>query len=119
MRKLILLMVFMITSMVSYSQQKTFTIVDQGTVSTTEVTKYESAIQNSDMESYRNKTTRTVLVFDTGLKIELLSAQELYILGVNINPNDYVDSRDPKFTFPTFHLTPGGHLLAFYQSIGK
>lgn len=110
-----------LTSLVSHAQTetKTFNITNNGTVTLSDLPKYENAILTANMESFRNKTTRTTLYFDNGLTIELLSAQELYILGVNINPNDYVDSRDPKFTFPTFHLTNEGHLLAFYQSIGK
>ena len=119
MRKLILLMVFMIISLMSYSQQKTFNVVNQGTVTTTDLPKYESAIQTADMEPYRSKTHRTILTFDNGLKIELLSAQELYILGNNINPSLYVDDRDPKYTYPTFHLTNDGFLIAFYQHIEK
>lgn len=110
-----------LTSLLSHAQTetKTFNITNNGTVTLSDLPKYENAILTANMESFRNKTTRTTLYFDNGLTIELLSAQELYILGVNINPNDYVDSRDPKFTFPTFQLTSDGHLIALYQSIGK
>lgn len=120
-KTLILSIFLIIISNLSHSQSnvKTFDITDRGSAKSTEINKYENAVLTANMESYRNKTSRTKLQFVNGLTIELLSAQELYILGVNINPSDYTDSRDPRFTFPIFDLSSEGYLLALYKSIGK
>jgi len=129
MRKLILLTMFMIVSLLSYSQTKTFTVIDNGSVPTADVIKYETAISEANMESYRNKTTRDTLVFETGLKVVLYSSQELYLSGYNIDPSQYVDVRDPRYTNPTFRLViPNGmpqapgqkpYLVALYNHIEK
>ena len=79
MRKLILLTMFMIVSLLSYSQTKTFTVIDNGSVPTADVIKYETAISEANMESYRNKTTRDTLVFETGLKVVFKQLKRLLI----------------------------------------
>lgn len=129
MKKLILLTMFMMINILSYSQTKTFDIIDNGTVPTGDVIKYEIAISEANMESYRNKTTRDTLTFESGLKIVLYSAQELYLIGYSINPSEYVDVRDPRYTSPIFRLViPNGmpqapgqkpYLVALYNHIEK
>lgn len=109
---------------------KSFDIVDRGQVSSSDISKYVDAISVANMESYRNKTKNDTIVFDTGVKVVLYSAQELYKKGYNINPSEYVDVRDPRYTTPTFHLvdTAGGipqapgqkpYLVALYKRIEK
>lgn len=116
---LTLFTIFFATITFAQNDTKTFSVTKQGSVKSSDLIKYESAIKSANMESYRNKTSRTKLEFVNGLTIELLSAQELYILGVNINPSEYTDSRDPQFTFPILDISEEGYLIALYKSIGK
>ncbi len=121
MKKLKLFILMMITSMLSFSQNspKTFNVLENGSVILTDITKYENSINSANMESYRNKTIRVTLMFDNGFKLELLSAQELFIMGYSINPSRYSDIRDTRYSIPTFHLTNDGYLIALYQHIEK
>lgn len=102
---------------VAYSQ--TFQVVDDAGIEPVEYEKYKLALEKANMDNYRNKTRNQIIEFDNGLKIELFSAKELVIRGYSINVNEFTDERDPKFTFPTFHLTDTGDLLAFYKPTSK
>lgn len=128
MKKIKLVMIFCLSMIASISKSqttKTFEVI--GNVSNISV--YESTISDANMESYRNKTTRDTLVFESGVKVILYSAQELYISGYNIDPSQYVDVRDPRYTNPTFRLViPSGmpqapeqkpYLVALYNHIEK
>lgn len=117
MKKFILTVILALSSLLTYSQ--TFRVIDDVKLSDEELSKYVTAIEKADMNSYRNRTKRQILTFDNGLKVELYSAKELIIKGINLDINDYQDTRDPKFTFPTFHLAENGYLVALYKKIEK
>lgn len=113
-------------SFISKSQTtKTFEVIGNDP----NISVYESVIADANMESYRKKTTRDTLVFESGVKVILYSAQELFIGGYNIDPSQYVDNRDPRYTNPTLRLViPNGmpqapgqkpYLVALYNHIEK
>lgn len=116
----------MITFISKSQTTKTFEVIGNGV---SNVSVYESVISDANMESYRNKTTRDTLVFDSGVQVILYSAQELYISGYNIDSSKYVDIRDPRYTNPTLRLViPSGvpqapgqkpYLVALYNHIEK
>ncbi len=121
--KYLKIMMISCLSMMSFTMKSqsinTFDVIENGNVQESEIPKYKAAILSSNMESYRNKSTRDTLSFDNGLKFVLYSAQELYILGYVISPNDYDSYRDPKYTNPIFYLSDTGYLIALYNHIEK
>lgn len=94
------------------TENSTFSITDKGSVSDSK--PYEEAIKKADMEIYRCKTKRNTIVFDNGLKVELISAAEMFALGMKVSINDYSDTRAPHFIQPIFHLNDNGTLSAMY-----
>jgi hypothetical protein len=129
MKKIKILMIFCLSmiALISKSQTtKTFEVIGNGVPN---ISVYESTIAEANLESYRNKTTRDTLVFESGVQVILYSAQELYITGYSIDPSQYVDVRDPRYTSPTFRLIiPNGmpqvpgqkpYLVALYNHIEK
>ena len=119
------------TQLNSQTDYRSFRVVSTGTVSEINITKYEMAISTANLESYRLETKSNILVFDSGVKIELKSAKECYLLGVKIEPSAYDDYRDPTYTDPTFHMVDPSvangvqatgqkpYLIALYKRIEK
>ena len=95
------------------------TFIIESTGSVTNVKPYVHAIQKANMEAYRYKTKLDTISFDNGVKVVLLSAQELFIKGIHIEVADYTDEQSVGYTKPVFHLTSDGKLVALYKSIGK
>ncbi|HEU4719312.1 MAG TPA: hypothetical protein VFU15_15820 [Bacteroidia bacterium] len=72
---------------------------------------YDVALSNSDLDKYRYFDKRNTLHFDTGLDVELLSANEMIAAGMPVN-KDHVRTQEPSFdTKPVFKLTTDGKLL--------
>ncbi len=91
---------------------KTFRVISNGSV--TETGAYETAFEKADMESYRYQNKRCILKFDTGVEIEMFSAQELITQGRNIQLNNYKVVDPPNWIQPTFRLNLDGSLTALY-----
>lgn len=137
MRKITLLFVLLFTTCVmeikAQTVNKSFNILWGELITTSEYDRgymYEKVIKNADLEPYRMKTKRDTITFDNGFKVELLSAQELFILGENIDVNNYSDTRDIRYTSPTFRIivptgslpqAPGQqpYIIALYNHIEK
>lgn len=72
---------------------------------------YANALNRSDLDRYRYRDERNVLLFDTGLQVELLSANELLAQGLPVNLN-HVRTEKPVFdTGSVFKLSPQGGLV--------
>lgn len=112
---LVTVIVFGISSSAFSQEKSTFKIIDNGSVK--DINLYEEAVKKADMENYRYKTKRNIIEFDNGLKVELLSAQEMFILNLKVDMNNYSDTRDPKYIQPIFHLTDQGTLVAMYRKV--
>jgi len=101
----------------SFSQEtnsiSNFQITDNGNVA--DIQLYNVAINNADLENYRYKTKRNTILFDNGLKAELISAEEMFALGMKVNINNYSDTRDPLYIQPVFRLNDNGTLSAMYS----
>ena len=80
---------------------------------------YKKSIEAADMEQFRARDIRVKLIFDTGFEIELLSAKELYLKGVNLNPNTYIISYPDGYTTPVFTVLPDGRLTAKVSNDSK
>lgn len=127
---MIILCLLLTTQLNSQTDSKSFKVISTGTVSQSDIPSYELAIKGASIEQYRFETKSNILVFDSGVKVELKSAKECYVLGVNIDSHSYDDYRDPKYTDPIFHLViPNGgvpqapgqkpYLVALYKRIEK
>lgn len=120
MKKTLFILITMILALrvVSQTNPLSYNIITTNTVSASD---YISAINVSNLESFRFKTKVNTLVFDDGVKVELKSAQELFILGLISNPDVYTDTRDIRYTDPIFHLVSGQNptLITLYKRIEK
>lgn len=72
---------------------------------------YTQAVEAADMEQYRLRDKRVRLTFENGFEIELYSAKELFVNGVQLNIGSYAIDHGPG-QLPVFNILPGGHLTA-------
>lgn len=76
-----------------------------------DIAPYDEALKHSDLDKYRYFNQRNTLNFENGLKVELLSGNELTASGIPFN-KDHVRTEVPSFdTKPIFKLTSNGILL--------
>jgi hypothetical protein len=80
---------------------------------------YTKSIEAADMEQFRLRDERVKLIFDNGFVLELLSAKELFIKGVQINPNTYTLFYPKDAELPVFTVLPDGHLTGRVNSSSK
>ena len=81
---------------------KTYQITDNGSVK--DVQPYIDALNKSDMRYHRLKNSRNSIVFNTGVKVELFSAEEI---NANVHPlvlSEYPESFEAKRDIPIFSL---------------
>jgi hypothetical protein len=78
---------------------------------------YSKAIMGADMESYRSRDKRVTLKFDNGFELELFSAKEMVVKGIQVNPNSYEETHDKKIEYPVFVINSKGFLLAQVRTI--
>lgn len=80
---------------------------------------YSDAILNSDLEPYRLKDSRVKLQFKNGFELELLSAKELFVKGVQIDIGNYRVQNDSKVPLPLFVVFDNGTLGAEIKTTDK
>ncbi len=88
---------------------KTYEITDNGSVK--EIQPYIDALNKSDMRYHRLKNTRNIIVFNTGVKVELFSAEEI---NANAHPlvlSEYPESFDAKRDIPVFSLGQNNFIM--------
>ncbi|MCA6364076.1 MAG: hypothetical protein IM638_13635 [Bacteroidetes bacterium] len=77
----------------------------------TDLTPYTKALEVADMDRYRYMDERNTLLFEGGLKVELLSANEMTALGMPVRM-ERVRTAKPGFdTGSVFKLTADGVLV--------
>lgn len=93
---------------------RSFVITQKGTV--TDVAAYEKAMETGNWDKYRYFDKRSVIRFETGLVIELLSANEMKALGLPVL-TDRVRTRDPETdSGSVFRLTSGGIIVEMMKT---
>jgi hypothetical protein len=76
--------------------------------SVSDLNPYTTALSKADMDRYRYMDERNTIVFESGLKVELLSANEMKVLNMPVRV-ERVRTEKPGFdTGSVFRLTPDG-----------
>jgi hypothetical protein len=77
----------------------------------TDLTPYSAALEKADMDRYRYIDERNIIVFESGLKVELLSANEMTALGMQVR-TERVRTAKPGFdTGSVFKIAADGTLV--------
>ncbi|TND09003.1 MAG: hypothetical protein FD123_1857 [Bacteroidetes bacterium] len=93
----------------SQTSSQSFVIKEKGTV--TDLTPYLDALTKSDLDKYRYFDKRSVMKFENGMIVELLSANEMKALGLSVK-TERVRTEDPKFdSGSVFKLAQNGVLV--------
>lgn len=118
-RNLFVLLFFIASFGLSAQEQnnQTYHIIDNGSV--LNVQPYIDALNASNMKYHRLKNTRTTIVFESGLKVELFSATELQSAGRTINLSDYPESFPATRVEPLFQLGANNYILEKHSVQGK
>ncbi len=95
----------------------TYKIIDNGSV--TNIQPYIDAMNSANFKYHRLRNNRNIIIFDTGVKIELYSANELIASGKNINATDYPESFSSTRQVPLFVLGANNFILEQHTSSGK
>lgn len=96
---------------------QTYIIIDKGSV--TDIQPYIDALNNSDMSNHRLLNKRYIVVFKTGVKVELFSASEISKSGRLINLSDYLENFDASRQEPIFALGANNFIIEYHTSSAK
>lgn len=100
-----------------FSQENTYEIVETNDLLNIE--EYILAMNKADFDSYRFIDQRRVLNFNTGVKIELLSSNELKNLGVSFDSSkaiNYIPDYEGK---TIYKLGNNGYIIAEVKTASK
>ncbi|MDF2435667.1 MAG: hypothetical protein K0Q95_43 [Bacteroidota bacterium] len=99
------------------SNNKTYFISDKGSIS--DVQPYIEALNNANLKNHRLKNKHYTIVFEGGLKVEVLSAREIAAAGWNVNPSDYPEQFELSRNEPVFALGPDNFIIEYHTSVTK
>lgn len=117
--KLIAFLFFCLLTSYAFGQGKpnTYKVINKGTVADTK--PYEDALSAANMDSHRLRDKRAVIIFETGVTVELFSAKELVSLGYNVNPEEFEVEKNPSSQRPVFAIGPNNYILQLHTPTGK
>jgi len=118
--KSILLLVFTAFFVNAKAQEQnnvSYKIIDNGSVK--DIQPYIDALNTANFKYHRLRNKRTTIIFDTGVKVELFSANELIAAGKKINATDYPEVFPAGRQEPLFKLGPNNFILEEHSSSGK
>tara|TARA_B110000285_G_C15094120_1_gene600876 strand:- start:1205 stop:1564 length:360 start_codon:yes stop_codon:yes gene_type:complete len=117
MKKLIIGFSLLISSTTLFGQDKSYVITDEALVG--DISIYITAIEKANWDKYRIVDERRVITFKKGVKIELLSANEMTEKGIEINLSK-VMKQSPKGIYqPIFVLNNNGFIIEQHSYIEK
>jgi len=118
-RNLFVLFFFIASFGLSAQEQNnlTYRIIENGTVQN--VQPYIDALNASNLKYHRLKDTRTTILFETGVKVELYSANELLTAGRAINPSDFPITFPATRVEPSFVLGANNYIIEKHTVEGK
>ena len=92
-----------------FAQDKSYVIKDNAQVA--DINLYVTAIEKANWNKYRLVDERRVITFKEGVKIELLSANEMTEKGLEINHSEVL-KQSPKESYqPLFVLSDNGFII--------
>lgn len=107
--KRFLVLLLLILPLLSLTDPRSYVYSNPHVVSN--IGDYDAAIARADMDRYRYIDKRNTLHFESGLDVELLSANELKALGIPYLVS-HIRDHEPEFdTKPIFKLTNDGIIL--------
>jgi hypothetical protein len=95
-------------------KDQTYIITDNGSV--TDIQPYIAALNNSDMKNHRLLNKRYTVIFQTGVKVELFSANEISKTGLPINLSEYPENFDSSRQEPVFSLGANNFVLEYHTA---
>lgn len=95
----------------------TYRIVDNGSVK--DVQPYINALNSANMQNHRLRTKRNIISFESGVKAELFSAQELQRAGRTIDPAAYPESFEITRQEPVFSLGQNNFIMEMHHPENK
>lgn len=103
--------VFLILCMPLLSMQGTKSWVYVNPQSVSNLQPYDDALGKADLDRYRYFDRRNTLHFESGLDVQLLSANEMIDAGMPVR-TERVRTQEPEFdTKPVFRLAPNGVII--------
>lgn len=99
------------------ANNKTYKIIDNGSV--TNIQPYIDAMNNSNFMNHRLRDKHYVVVFQSGVKVELFSAKEIIANGWQVNLSDYPEAFDSKRDEPVFALAANNYIIEYHTAKGK
>ena len=111
--KVVVSIVLLFTAVISNSQKNSYTIIEKG--SAQDLSVYAEAMDLANFDRLRYKSTRRILYFTEGVKIELLSVDEALIKGLEISHEGLsFSSENANYQEPTYKVLESGHIVAEY-----
>ncbi|MFH1320864.1 MAG: hypothetical protein ABII90_09465 [Bacteroidota bacterium] len=99
-------------------EKMSFTIIENGSVP--DIKPYVDALNNANFDKYRLLDGRRILKFNTGLQVELYSANELYEkYGKQVDHKTVQKMGSDPVYKNEFTLLPSGHILEQVPVEGK
>mgnify|MGYP000642478010 FL=1 len=99
------------------AQEGTYEIIDHSGL--TDVSNYESAMDEANFDAFRYEGKRRTLNFKSGVKIELLSATEILAKGIAVDKSKAMKDNAVIKSEPEWELMANGYIRANYHSTEK
>ena len=101
---------------INIKETATFNIINNGEVS--DIQPYIIAMSNANFDTYRLVDSRRIIKFDTGVEVELFSANELSAkfpekMSKIILTKKDIEGIEP----PTYKLSPTGHIIVVIMTV--
>lgn len=107
------LLLFSVNSFAQEKNQKTFILISKGSES--DITPYITAMEKADFSCHRIRNKRRPIEFKTGVRIELLSAQEVMLNGLTPSTNCLSDETVLDKKQPVYQITTNGHIAEIHD----
>jgi len=117
MKNVIIAFSLLISSTTLFSQDKSYIITNEAQVR--DINLYISAIENTNWDKYRLINERTIITFQKGVKIELLSADEMTEKGLEVDLTKILKEKPTHLYKPTFVLGKNGYIIEQHSYIEK
>ena len=109
---------FLLIPSFSYSQENTYEVVDSGT--SQDITVYTKAMDVANFDRFRYRDARRMLIFTEGVRIELLSVEEVLSNGWEVkHPGTTKPTSTKNYNEPFFRVSKTGHIISVHPLIGK